>query len=179
MPQTVVIIPISTGCSPMRWRAILYFTPFGRPVVPDEYSIRVPSSSSSSGSAGYRASASSYELVAVDGVADDEPDLHARHLVDELLAQRRGTSRDDEHLRVAVVEDVRDLVGVEVRVDAREEEARPLRGPARLEVLDAVLHEHRDVIAEAQPRVVEQLRELVRAIVQPRYVTASPGAAMT
>ncbi len=44
---------------------------------------------------------------------------------------------DDEHLRVAVVEDVRDLVRVEVRVDAREEEPGALRRPTRLEVLDA------------------------------------------
>ena len=44
--------------------------------------------------------------------------LHVRHLVGELgrdVAVRVG---DDEHLRVAVVEDVRGFVGVEVLVDA-------------------------------------------------------------
>ena len=81
------------------------------------------------------------------------------------IAQR---VRDDEHLRVAVVEDVRDLVGVEMRVDAREEQPRALRRPTRLEVLDPVLHQNRDVIPEPQPRVQEQLRELIRAIVQLR-----------
>ena len=45
-------------------------------------------------------------------------------------------------------------------------EPAALRGPARLQVLDAVLHENRDVVAVAQPGVVEQLRELVRPIVQ-------------
>ena len=79
-----------------------------------------------------------------------------RHLVEELGRDRRANvSEIDEHLRVAVVEDVRGLVGVEVPVDAREEEARPLRGPARLEELDAVLHQHRDVVAEAQAGRVE------------------------
>ena len=88
------------------------------------------------------------------------------------VAERVG---DDEHLRVAVVEDVRGLLGVEVPVDARVEEARALRGPAHLEELGPVLHEHRDVIAEAQPRVVEALRELVRAIVQLAVGDGLPG----
>ena len=74
--------------------------------------------------------------------------------------------RDHEHLRVAVVEDVLGFLGGEVPVDARVEQARALRGPADLEVLGPVLHENRDVVAEAQPGVEEQLRELVRAVVQ-------------
>ena len=53
-----VIIPISTGCSPTTVRVILYLTPLGRPVVPDEYNIRVPSSSSSRGTAGNSSRAS-------------------------------------------------------------------------------------------------------------------------
>ncbi len=51
-------------------------------------------------------------------------------------------------------------------VDARVEQPRALGGPADLEVLGAVLHEHRDVVAEAQARVEEHLRDLVRAVVE-------------
>ncbi len=77
-----------------------------------------------------------------------------------------SVSRHDEDLRIAVVEDVRDLVGIEVGVDAREEEPRPLRRPTRLEVLDAVLHQHGDVISEPEARVAEELGEPVRPVVQ-------------
>ena len=127
----------------------------------------MPSISSASGSAGYRSRAAGVGLVAVDQrVADHEPDADARHLLGELgrdVAVRVG---DDEHLRVAVVEDVRGFVGGEVVVDGRVEEPGALRGPAELEVLGPVLHQDRDVVAEAQPRVPEQLRELVGAVVQ-------------
>ncbi len=108
-------------------------------------------------------------LVTGNGIlADHQANLHPRHLVDELRGDIVKRVADDEHLRVAIVEDVRDLVRVEVRVDAGEIQPGSLRGPARLEVLDPVLHQHRDVIAEAQPRVPEQLRELIGTIVQLR-----------
>ena len=66
---------------------------------------------------------------------------------DSEVAERVG---DHEHLRVAVVEDVHGLLHVEVPVDARVVEARALCGPACFEELGAVLHEHRDVVAEAE-----------------------------
>ena len=128
-----------------------------------------------------RGRGSRVRLVARDVLAHHQAQLHVRHLVEELAPRPRATCRRRRApARPVEVEDVRDLVRVEVRVDAREEEARALRRPTRLEVLDAVLHEHRDVVAEAQARVLEALREPIRPVVQlARTVTASPVAAIT
>jgi hypothetical protein len=52
--------PANDGAGlPTGLRSSGYLMPFGRPVVPDEYSIAWPSSSSARGSAGYDATASS------------------------------------------------------------------------------------------------------------------------
>ena len=117
-------------------------------------------------------------VVAVDRmVADDEPHLGVRHLVEQLNRDRGERVADDEYLRVAIVDDVRGLVTVEVPVDARVEEPGPLRGPTHLEELRAVLHQHRDVIAEPQPGIPEQLRQLIRAVVQLPVRKHRPGRA--
>ena len=168
IPQTAVIIPISTGWSPdaLARDLVLHALAAARscPTSTASACLRAPLRAARPDTDPAPCAYDSYPSTIV--VADHQPDLDARHLVDELrgdIAQRVG---DDEHLRVAVVEDVRDLVGVEVRVDAREEQPRPLRRPARLEVLDPVLHQDRDVIPEPQAHVPEQLRELVRTIIQ-------------
>ena len=105
-------------------------------------------------------------VVALDRSADREADLHVGHLAGELDRELTKLGADHDCLRVAVVDDVRDFVGGEVRVDACVEEARALRGPARFEVLDAVLHHDCDVVAETEPCVPEELRELIRAVIQ-------------
>ena len=68
--------------------------------------------------------------------------------------------------RVAVVDDVRDLLCVEVEVDRREVDPRALGCPGDLEIVGIVVHEDRDVGVEPESAVVQQLRELVRAVVQ-------------
>ena len=74
--------------------------------------------------------------------------------------------RDHDRLRVAVLEDVRDFLGVEVVVDRGEVQAGALRGPRHLEVARVVVHEDRDVVAESEPALVEEARELVRTFIQ-------------
>ena len=69
--------------------------------------------------------------------------------------------RRDEQPGVAVLEDVGDLLGGQVRVDARVVEPGALGGGHRLEVPEVVLHEERDVVAAAQPGVAVQVGEPV------------------
>ena len=106
-------------------------------------------------------------FVAVDRPADDDRRLdRRRHHRDELADGIAQLRRDEHGLGVAVVEDVGDLLGVEVVVDRREVETRTLRGPDHLQVLGVVVHEDGDVVAEAQPAVVEQLRDAVGVVVE-------------
>ena len=108
-------------------------------------------------------------LIAVDHlrrIADHQPHLDARHLVDELRRDIPQRVARDEHLRVAVVENVSNLVRIEMRVDASKEKPRPLRRPARLEELRAVLHQNRNMIPKPQPRIKEQLRDLIGPIIE-------------
>ena len=67
--------------------------------------------------------------------------------------------------------------GVEVEVDRREVDPGALRGPHDLEIVRIVVHEDREVIAEAEPARVEQLGELVRPVIQLaiRDRRAAPG----
>ena len=99
-------------------------------------------------------------------IADHQPDLHARHLVEQLGRDIAQRVTDDEHLRVTVVENVSNLVRIEMRVDTSEEQPRPLRRPTRLEELRPVLHQNRDVIPKPQPRSKEELRKPVRPIIE-------------
>ena len=81
------------------------------------------------------------------------------------VAASRATSSfaadGDEHLGVAVVDDVGDLVGGEVRVDARVVQAGSLGGRHRLEVAEVVLHEHRHVVAPHGARRPVQVSEAI------------------
>ncbi len=66
-----------------------------------------------------------------------------------------------KHLGLAVVDDVGDLVGRQVRVDAREVQAAALGRALQLEVAQVVLQEHRHVVALDQAGGAEQVGEAV------------------
>ena len=103
----------------------------------------------------------------VEGSAHGETHAQPRQPVAD--PGRRGQARGrDQRDRAAVVDDVVELGTGEQRADRRVVEAGPLRGPHDLEVRELVLEEDRHVVAGAQPRGVEELRELVRPHVELR-----------
>ena len=92
---------------------------------------------------------------------DAEEHLDLRRLRHCRLGDLDLGHRRDEHPGIAVVDDVGDLVGRQVRVDARVVEARALGGGHRLEVAQVVLDEHRHVVAAAQPGGPEEMGQAV------------------
>ena len=138
-PRPSVIIPISSGCVADELAGDLVAHALGpagrarRVEHPRALELLLERLGRDSGRA-----SSSYGVVAVDR---SPPTMRRSFTLGILsrssvgdVAERVG---DHEHLRVAVVEDVRGLVGVEVPVDARVVEAGALRGPAHLEELGA------------------------------------------
>ena len=91
----------------------------------------------------------------------------------QLRAQRRHVHRNgapefgrNEQPGAAVVDDVSDLAGGEVRTDRRVIEPGPLGAPAQLEEARMVLDEEGDVVAGADAERAQQPGEAVRARLQ-------------
>src|SRR5205085_10420210 len=87
-------------------------------------------------------------------------------LVGQLGGQLPLVVRGDERLRLAVVEDVVRLADGEPGRHARVVQAGALGGPRGLEIAGVVLHADGDGVARTDPTVVEQLGQLVRAVVE-------------
>ena len=87
-------------------------------------------------------------------LADETPDLFG--------AFRRG----DEDFCAAIFHDVGDLVLRQIAADRGVIETRALRRPADFHEGEAVFHQERDVVAGLQPERAEQLRTLVRKLVE-------------
>src|SRR6185437_3909224 len=79
------------------------------------------------------------------------------------LLQRLGGHED---LRLAVLDDVLDLAGRQLRGQAGEAQARALGGPQELVVARVVLDEEGDRVAGREAQAAEQVRALVGAGVQ-------------
>ncbi len=103
----------------------------------------------------------------VDGVeasrstvpVDHQHRLDARGRGDGLDGDGELVDRGDEQPGSGVDEDVRDLVGGQVRVDAGVVETRPLARPTGLQIATVVLHEDRQVVEPVEslgPEVVGQ-----------------------
>ena len=132
----------------------------------------VPCDSSAIGVDGYGSDGRFERLEAVgDGVVAVVGVEHQAHRAAREVRQHRRHDRGhrgrrDDRLRVTVVDDVARLVGVEMRVDRREIQAAAGRGPQRVEEPFVILGEDRDVIAASQPAVAQEMRELIRALVE-------------
>ena len=87
-------------------------------------------------------------------LADETPDLFG--------AFRRG----DEDFCTAVFQDVGDLILRQVAADRGVVEACALRRPADFHEGEAIFHQQRDVVAGLQPQRAEQMRALVRELVE-------------
>ena len=159
MPESTTSEP--KGC-PVSGRRI----PLGWPVVPDEYSIAEPSTSSASGAAGDPATNSSYDVWPAGGRADHEAQLDVRRAPDQLGGQRRERLRGDERAGAAVHDDVGRLVGRQVGVDHRVVEARPLQGEGHLVGAVVVGQEDRHVVAGTQPMGEQGLGQAARALLE-------------
>ena len=72
-------------------------------------------------------------------------------------------TRGDQDARLAVVDDVGELVRRQVRIDAGVIEPGPLAGAAGLEVAAVVLHEDRIVVEPLQPELAQQMRQAIAA----------------
>src|SRR5215472_5752643 len=83
---------------------------------------------------------------AVDDKAAIDPRAPRHRLQCYILLGHRG----DQNLRLAVVEDVGQLVWRQVRVDASVIEARPFAGAAAFDVAGVVLHEYGVVVEPAE-----------------------------
>jgi hypothetical protein len=106
-------------------------------------------------------------LPAVDHAVDHEPALDARRRVGRHLRRHRSeTLARHEDARLAVVDDVFDLRGGEVRVDRRAVHARALRRPGDLHETLLVLHEDRHAVTGREATRAEELREPVGALVE-------------
>ena len=102
----------------------------------------------------------------VVGAVDDQPAFDGGAHRHDLAGDVELLPRRDEHPRLAVVDDVGELLGRQVRVDARVVEARPLARPAHLHVAGVVLHEDRVVVEPLEPLVAQQVREAVGALLE-------------
>ena len=87
----------------------------------------------------------------VTRTVDDQRHLDIRALLQRLGRHRALLLGEDQHLRLAVVDDVGDLVGRQKRVDAGVVQPRTLAGRAAFEVARVVLHEDRVVIQALEP----------------------------
>ena len=74
-----------------------------------------------------------------------------------------GTLVHDEHLRLAIVDDVGDLLGVQAQVEGVGDRAGERDAEVRLEVLAVVPHQGRDAVAAADPGGDQRAGELARA----------------
>ena len=88
------------------------------------------------------------------------------YLADEASDLVGAFRRGDEDFCAAVFHDVGDLVLRQIAADRGVIETCALRGPADFHEGEAVFHQQRDVVAGLQPERAEQLRTLVRELVE-------------
>ena len=87
-------------------------------------------------------------------------------LADQALDLLGAFRRGDEDLGAAILDDVGDLVLRQVAADRGVVETRALRRPADFHEGEAVFHQERDVVAGLQAERAEQMRALVRELVE-------------
>ena len=96
------------------------------------------------------------------GLRDERVPLlaHEDDVLDAVLAeQREALGRRDEDAHLAVAEDVRELLGLQQRVDRDEHTAGGRRAEHRDDGLDALLEVDRHPLAPAQPEPVQRRAE--------------------
>ena len=99
-------------------------------------------------------------------LVDHEEQRRIRRIRDQPLDLLGAFRRGDDDLGAAVFDDVGDLVLGEVAADRGVIQPRALRRPADLHERQPVLDQERDVIAFLQAERAEQMRALVRQLVE-------------
>ena len=99
---------------------------------------------------------------------DHHDRLGSRELVGDRIEHGHELRTDDEHLGLRVVGDVGDFRWRQTPVDVDAHGVDQRASVEHLEVLDAVLVEERHPILTADPRGLERLGHLTRALVQLR-----------
>ena len=107
---------------------------------------------------------------------DHEAVLHAGGHLHQGVGQLTERGARDQHLGPAVVDDVAGLGRREMGVDGGDVETRPHAGPDDLEIGRVVLEQDGEVVAPAQPAVVEHAGEPERPFVQLAVGDATTGA---
>ncbi len=108
-------------------------------------------------------------LVAGDRAADRELSLDPRKEMivgQQLLCDLGHCRRCEEDARIAVVGDIGDFARRKTRGNAGVVEPCPLRRPADLVEARIVVHEDGDGIARLQARIAEEMRQLVRSLLE-------------
>ncbi len=88
---------------------------------------------------------------------------HLRAVGQGLARHRQLVGRGDQQARFAVVEDVGQLVGLQVAIDAGVVQPAALTGDAGLHIAAVVLHEHGVVAQPLQAGATQQVRQAVAA----------------
>ena len=102
-------------------------------------------------------------LEAGDLAADREPLLELGRARGDPRGQLGEARVRDEQLRVAVVDDVLDLVLLQVPVHRREVEPHPVARPVEVEELVVVREVRGDAVARLEPRAAQPVRDPSRA----------------
>ena len=101
--------------------------------------------------------------LSVVAAVDDEAALHPRATRHRFPCHRQLGGGGDQQARFAVVDDIGQFFGGQVRVDARVVEARPLAGSVAFDVAVVVLHEDRVVVEPPQAFGPQQVGQAVGA----------------
>ena len=96
----------------------------------------------------------------------DHVQLHARDQGRQFVRQRRQGGRGDQDLGPAILDDVGDLGRRQLGRDTGVVEPGPLGRPGDLEVAGIVLHHQGDDVAWPQAQRAEEVRALVRSLVE-------------
>jgi hypothetical protein len=99
------------------------------------------------------------DTVALAFAVGDYAELQFRAGLDRLAGDVEFCRRGDEDARLAVIKNIGELAGREIRVDAGEIEARALASAAAFQVSAVVLHEDRKMIEPPKPTIAQQLRQ--------------------
>ena len=105
-------------------------------------------------------------LPPIDGPVDHQPDRAVRDQRRDAHGALAAVVGGEDRLRHAVVHDVGGVVGRQVAVHSREVEAGAERGPHHLHEGEVVLHQDSDVVAARQAFGLQELRDLVGAVVE-------------